>query len=95
MLVGLPPSVTALHRGAGNGGELPQGAFHIRNDLSGKAYLGPAPHKGDRPHRYVFAVHALDVAALDITPETTPAFVGFNMTGPTLARATIRPTFAI
>jgi Raf kinase inhibitor-like YbhB/YbcL family protein len=95
MLVGLPPSVMALSRGAGIGRDLPKGAFHIRNDLGGKAYLGPAPPRGDRPHRYVFAVHALDVAALDITSETTPAFVGFNMTPHTLARAVIRPTFAI
>ena len=95
MLVGLPPSVTALVRGAGNGGVLPKGAFHIRNDLGGHAYLGPAPPKGDAPHRYVFAVHALDVAALDINEDTSPAFVGFNMTPHTLARAVIRPTFAI
>jgi len=95
MLVGLPAGVTSLPRGAGNGGALPEGAFHIRNDLGGKAYLGPAPPKGDPPHRYVFAVHALDVAALEITADTTPAFVGFNMTGHTLARGTIRPTFAI
>lgn len=95
MLVGLPPGVTALPRGAGNGGGLPPGAFHIRNDLGGKAYLGPAPPKGDAPHRYVFAVHALDVAALDITEDMTPAFVGFNMTPHTLARAVIRPIFGI
>jgi Raf kinase inhibitor-like YbhB/YbcL family protein len=95
MLVGLPPLVTALRRGAGIDKDLPKGAFHIRNDLGGKRYLGPAPPPGDRPHRYVFAVHALDVAALDITSDTSPAFVGFNMTGHTLARAVIRPTFAI
>ena len=95
MLVGLPASVTALPRGAGIGSDLPKGAFQIRNDLGAKAYLGPAPPKGDRPHRYVFAVHALDVPALDITEDMTPAFVGSNMTGHTLARAVIRPTFAI
>jgi len=78
-----------------NGGDLPKGAFHIRNDLGGKAFLGPAPPKGDRPHRYVFAVHALDVAALDVTEDMSPAFVGFNMGYHTLARAVMRPTFAL
>jgi len=95
MLVGLPPSVTALRRGAGFGSDLPEGAFHIRNDLGGMAYLGPAPPKGDPAHRYVFAVHALNVAALDVTGDMTPAFVGFNMTPHTLARGAIRPTFAL
>jgi Raf kinase inhibitor-like YbhB/YbcL family protein len=95
MLVGLPPTTVALARGAGNGGDLPEGAFHIRNDLGGKAFLGPAPPKGDRPHRYVFAVHALDVAALDVTEDMSPAFVGFNMGDHTLARAVMRPTFGL
>lgn len=78
-----------------NGGDLPKGAFHIRNDLGGKAFLGPAPPKGDRPHRYVFAVHALDVPALEVTEDMSPAFVGFNMGFHTLARAVMRPTFAL
>jgi Raf kinase inhibitor-like YbhB/YbcL family protein len=95
MLVGLPPTTVALAHGAGNGGALPKGAFHIRNDLGGKAFLGPAPPKGDRPHRYVFAVHALDVPALDINEDMSPAFVGFNMGFHTLARAVMRPTFAL
>ena len=95
MLVGLPPDVVQLPRGAGRGGDLPKAAFHVRNDLGGKAYLGPAPPKGDRPHRYVFAVHALDVASLDVTEDMTPAYVGFNMTSHTLARAVLRPTFAL
>jgi Raf kinase inhibitor-like YbhB/YbcL family protein len=95
MLVGLPPTTIALPRGAGNGGALPKGAFHIRNDLGGKAFLGPAPPKGDRPHRYVFAVHALDVAALEVNEDMSPAFVGINFVPHTVARAVIRPTFAL
>jgi hypothetical protein len=43
----------------------------------------------------VFAVHALDVPALDVTDDMSPAFVGFNMGYHTLARAVMRPTFAL
>jgi Raf kinase inhibitor-like YbhB/YbcL family protein len=95
MLVGLPVTTTRLSRDAGRGLDLPKGAFHIRNDLGASVYLGPAPPKGDRPHRYLFAVHALDVKSLEITAAMTPAFVAYNMTGHTLARAVIRPTFAV
>jgi Raf kinase inhibitor-like YbhB/YbcL family protein len=95
MLVGLPPATVALPRGAGNGIALPKGAFHIRNDLGGRSFLGPAPPKGDRPHRYVFAVHALDVPTLEINEEMSPAFVAINMGYHTLARAVMRPTFAL
>ena len=95
MLVGLPNSTVVLPRGAGNGATLPKGAFHIRNDLGGKAFLGPAPPKGDRPHRYVFAVHALDIAALEVNEDMSPAFVGINFVSHTIARAVMRPTFAL
>jgi len=95
MLIGLPVGITQLRRGAGSGRDLPAVAFHIRNDLGPSAYLGPAPPKGDGPHRYVFAVHALDVEHLPVTPDMTPAFVAYNMTGHILARAVIRPTFEV
>ena len=39
-------------------------------------------------------VHALDLQWLDVTEDTSPAVVGFNLTLHTLARAAIRPTFA-
>ena len=66
LLVNLPVSTTELASGAGSGGELPEGAFHVRNDYGEKAWGGAAPPEGDPPHRYVFAVHALDVERLDV-----------------------------
>ena len=53
-------------RGAKVGRALPSGAFHCRNDYGSADYGGPAPPKGDRPHRYYFAVHALDVERLGV-----------------------------
>jgi Raf kinase inhibitor-like YbhB/YbcL family protein len=91
VLVGLPPTVTSLARGAATGSGIPDGAFHVRNDFGERSYGGAAPPKGDRPHRYVFASHALDVAAIDVTPDTSPAMVGFNLTFHSLARAVVRP----
>ena len=91
-LVNLPASVTQLERGID---PLPEGAFCVRNDYGDLGYGGAAPPPGDRPHRYVFAVHALDVDRLEVTPEATPAYVGFNLTFHALARATIRPTFQV
>jgi Raf kinase inhibitor-like YbhB/YbcL family protein len=93
ILVGLPSDATELPRGAGSGSGLPSGAFAVRNDFGERAYGGPAPPAGDRPHRYVFAVHALDVERLGVTEEATPAFVGFNLTFHTLARGVLRGTF--
>jgi Raf kinase inhibitor-like YbhB/YbcL family protein len=91
-LVNLPRSVTELARGAD---PLPEGAFCVRNDYGDVGYGGAAPPPGDRPHRYVFAVHALDVDRLDVPAEASPAYVGFNLAFHTLARGTIRPTFQV
>ncbi|MET7747965.1 YbhB/YbcL family Raf kinase inhibitor-like protein [Micromonospora sp. NPDC005367] len=93
VLVNVPAGVTQLPRGAGGAGADLGGAFPVRNDYGEHGYGGAAPPSGDRPHRYVFAVHALDVERLDLTPDATPAYVGFNLAFHTLARAVIRPTY--
>ena len=94
VLVNLPATTTSLARGVGGGGDpLPGNAFHVRGDGGAKAYAGAAPPAGDRAHRYVFAVHALDVEGLDVDDSVSPAVVGFNLAFHTLARAAIRPTY--
>ncbi|GAA1196086.1 hypothetical protein F4556_003674 [Kitasatospora gansuensis] len=87
LAVNLPAGTTELPRGAGaSDASLPGAAFHVRNDSSGHRYDGAAPPPGPA-HRYVFAVHALDVPALDLGPDTPAAVVGFQLTFHTLGRA--------
>jgi Raf kinase inhibitor-like YbhB/YbcL family protein len=90
-VAGIPRTITELRRGAGSasGEGLPAGAFQLRNDGGTVGYMGAAPPKGDRPHHYIFAVHALDVSSLDIGPDATPAMMGFHLTFHTRARATL------
>lgn len=94
-LVNLPVTVTELPTGAGATERLDNGAFHVRNDFGTKAFGGAAPPAGDQVHRYYFVVHALDVEALDVDADATPAVVGFNLAFHTLARAIITPTYQI
>jgi Raf kinase inhibitor-like YbhB/YbcL family protein len=96
VVVGLPATTTELPRGAGSGDMqgLPSGAFHVRNDFGEKAFGGAAPPAGDRPHRYVIAVHALDTDDLGLDDSVSPAAVGFNLAFHTIARATLRSTYA-
>jgi Raf kinase inhibitor-like YbhB/YbcL family protein len=95
VLANLPASVTELLRGAGSsdGALLPVGAVQARSDAGMVGYIGAAPPQGDRPHRYGFAVHALDVEHLDVTADTPPTAVFFQALFHTLARAVITPTF--
>lgn len=94
VLVDLPASATSLDAGAGSdGAALPGKAFHVRSDWGSKEYGGAYPPPGDRPHRYYFVVHAVDVDALGVDSDATPAVVSFNLAFHTLARAIITPTY--
>jgi Raf kinase inhibitor-like YbhB/YbcL family protein len=91
IVLGIPASVTELAANAGrsDGSGLPAGAFSVRNDYGSKDFGGAAPPQGDPPHRYVFAVHALDTDQLDVDSDVSPAIAGFNLRFHTIARALI------
>jgi Raf kinase inhibitor-like YbhB/YbcL family protein len=94
VLIDIPAGVTSLPAGVGYDGEaLPPGAFHVRNDYGTKEFGGAAPPKGDEPHRYVFAVHAVDTAKLGIDSDVTPAVAGFNLRFHTIARGLLVPVY--
>jgi Raf kinase inhibitor-like YbhB/YbcL family protein len=92
VLVGVPVEVTELARGAGSSEALPPGSFHVRNDFGASAYGGAAPPPGDSPHRYIFAVHALDTDNLHLERSVSPAMVGFNLSAHTLGRGRLTAT---
>jgi Raf kinase inhibitor-like YbhB/YbcL family protein len=95
LVVDIPASVTELPADAGAvDATLPGGAYSVRNDYGTKDWGGAAPPKGEPPHRYVFAVHALDIDHLEINSDVSPAVVGFNLRFHTIARALIIPVFS-
>ncbi|WP_024877119.1 YbhB/YbcL family Raf kinase inhibitor-like protein [Saccharomonospora piscinae] len=91
----IPASVTELPSGAGDaeGSGLPEGARTLTTDGGVRQYLGAAPPPAHGPHRYLFAVHALDVESLDVGKDASPALLGFSMFGHTLARATLTAVY--
>jgi Raf kinase inhibitor-like YbhB/YbcL family protein len=95
-LVNLPVSVTTLDQGAGApDAAFQEPVFQLRNDGGTVGYTGAAPPAGDYPHRYYFAVHALDVETLPIGPNATPTVAAFNALFHTLARAMVIPTYQV
>ena len=96
MVVDLPASVTSLQANAGakGGANLPAGARQMRNDYGIFAWGGMCPPPGSAPHRYVFTVHALSVAKLDMPDDATTAIGGFMINANTLATASFTSTYA-
>jgi Raf kinase inhibitor-like YbhB/YbcL family protein len=93
----IPATVTSLPEGAGDerGVLLPVGAFQLPNDTRAARFLGAAPPAGHGQHRYFIVVHALDVEDIGVPAGSTPAFLGFQMLGHTLARAMLMATAEI
>ncbi|WP_125614005.1 YbhB/YbcL family Raf kinase inhibitor-like protein [Specibacter cremeus] len=96
VVANIPATVTSLAEGAGDskGSKgLPAGALTLKNDAGYPGYMGSAPPAGDGPHRYMVVVHAVDVAALDVRADATPAVLGFNLNFHGLARARLTGVF--
>ena len=97
VLLDVPASVTELATGVAAGDlSVPAGSFLVRNDYGVKAFGGAAPPQGDPPHRYVFAVHALDLdnlASQGVDSDVSPAVAGFNLRFHTIARGMIIPVY--
>ena len=86
----IPADVTSLPTGAGNPGSklLPPGAALGNTDFGTPGYGGPCPPPGDKPHRYVVSVYALD-DMLSIPSNATAAYVGFNIHAHAIGEATL------
>jgi Raf kinase inhibitor-like YbhB/YbcL family protein len=90
VVVNIPASTSALPNGASKDAtKLPVGSLETRTDLGAPGYGGPCPPARDKPHRYVFTLHALKVEKLDVDLQTSAALVGFNVHMEEIGQATL------
>ncbi|WIM68857.1 YbhB/YbcL family Raf kinase inhibitor-like protein [Corynebacterium breve] len=87
----IPVTVSELPTGAGSSSDLGgiDGVVTLKGDSGDHAHYGANPPGGHAPHRYLYAVHAVDVEQLDIDPEATPTVLGFNLYFHSLARTVL------
>ena len=85
----IPASATELPEGAGtaDGKGLPAGTAQGRTDFGAPGFGGACPPKGDKPHRYIFTVHALKTEKLEVPADATAALVGFMINANRLGQA--------
>src|ERR1700758_4583414 len=79
VIVNIPASATSLDKNAGDpkADAAPKGSLQIRTDFGTPGYGGPCPPKGDKPHRYIFTVFAVDGDTLPVDASASAAAVGF------------------
>jgi Raf kinase inhibitor-like YbhB/YbcL family protein len=87
--IGVSADTTSVARG-----EAAPGSHCARNDFGNNAYDGCAPPPGDRVHRYIFAIHALDTDDTGVPEGASPTYASFVHVGHTIARATITGTWS-
>lgn len=88
-VVNVPADVMSLPADAGavGGARLPRGASHVRIDYGVAGWGGTCPPPGDKPHRYIFTVHALKTARLDLPADATAALAGYMINANALGTA--------
>jgi Raf kinase inhibitor-like YbhB/YbcL family protein len=88
-VINIPADVTELKPDAGavGGANLPKGASNVRTDFGTAGWGGMCPPPGDKPHRYVFTVHALKTDKIDVPADATAALAGFMINANTIAKA--------
>jgi Raf kinase inhibitor-like YbhB/YbcL family protein len=95
VMFNIPADVTSLSLGIGNpaSGQTPKGAVQSKTDFGKPGYGGPCPPKGDKPHRYIFTVYALNVDKIDADENASGAMVGFMLNANKLGKASLTATY--
>jgi len=83
----LPAGTTGLPAQVGSSQiALPAGAVQGRTDFGTPGYGGACPPPGDKPHRYIFMLHALKVPRIDLPADASAAMVGYMLHANTIAQ---------
>jgi Raf kinase inhibitor-like YbhB/YbcL family protein len=86
-------SVDTLKTGASdlpaNKGGMPAGAIESSTSYGSKGFGGACPPKGDKPHRYIFTVYALNTEKIEQNADARPELIGFFLNSHVIAKASI------
>jgi Raf kinase inhibitor-like YbhB/YbcL family protein len=89
----IPKSVDGLKTGASSSTKgsnaMPAGAVESFTSYNSKGFGGACPPKGDKPHRYIFTVYALDTEKIEQGSDARPELIGFFLNSHAIAKAGI------
>lgn len=74
---------------SGFGNSESKDAIQSITDFGKTGFGGACPPKGDKAHRYIFTVHALDIETISLDKNSNPALVGYYLNAHSLAKASL------
>jgi Raf kinase inhibitor-like YbhB/YbcL family protein len=91
IIFNIPASTSELKADAGNPEKMlaPKGSVQSMTDFGKPGFGGACPPKGDKAHRYIFTLYALDVDTLPLNEKTLPPLAGFMLNRHAIAKAAI------
>jgi Raf kinase inhibitor-like YbhB/YbcL family protein len=93
VVLNIPAETTGLAQAAGDADGrarlLPYGALQTRTDFGAPGFGGACPPVGDKPHRYIFAVHALGTAKIELPPDASAAMASYLIRTNEIGRAVL------
>ena len=89
LIVNIPVDTNKITANASAEKKLPKGALETTTDYGITGFGGACPPQGDKAHRYVFTVHALDVENLPVKADSKSAVVGFMINKHTIEKASL------
>jgi Raf kinase inhibitor-like YbhB/YbcL family protein len=91
VIFNIPADAPELPADAGNPAKslAPKGSVQSMTDYGKPGFGGACPPIGDKPHRYIFTVFALDVPKLDLDDKANAALVGFMVNQHAIGKASI------
>ncbi len=91
VIFNISSDINELQANAGNPQKnlAPKDSIQSMTDFGKPGFGGACPPEGDKPHRYIFTVYALNVAKLDLDEKTPSAMVGFFLNQHAIAKASL------
>jgi len=85
----IPSTATNISNNASAKGLLPKGSLESMTSYGVGGFGGACPPKGDRAHRYIITVFALNVDKLDLGKTPSPELVGYNLNAHAIEKSSI------
>ena len=81
-------SVSEIKTGASTD-SMPKNAIESTTSYGSKGFGGACPPKGDKAHRYIFTVYALNTEKIEQNADARPELIGFFLNSHAIAKASI------